>query len=254
VGTVRRGKIGFWMRLAEFLVRPMLWLLTKPDWRGQENIPTTGAAILVFNHISYADPFVAAHFVFDRPRELRFLGKASLFRIPVGGYILRQIQQIPVHRHSADAVKALESAIDALNRGEAIVIYPEGTCTKDPDLWPMQGKTGVARLALITGAPVIPIAQWGAQQIHHPITRKLRLRPRTPVIVSAGEPVDLSAFAGQPTSSPDVLREVTDVIMRRLRDDVAVLRGEPAPTGPLLVPPPKPPKATPAAPSPEVSP
>jgi 1-acyl-sn-glycerol-3-phosphate acyltransferase len=238
------------MRLAEFIVRPWMWLLTKPDWHGQQNIPATGPAILVFNHISYADPFVAAHFVFDRPRELRFLGKASLFRIPVGGYILRQIHQIPVHRHGADAVKALRSAIEALRDGQAVVIYPEGTCTKDPDLWPMQGRTGVARLALITGAPVIPIAQWGAQRIHHPITRKLRLRPRTPVTVSAGEPVDLSSFQGRPTSAPDVLREVTDVIMRRLRDDVAKLRGEPAPTSPLFVPPPK---SKPAAPTPEVS-
>jgi 1-acyl-sn-glycerol-3-phosphate acyltransferase len=247
---VRKGKIGFWMRLAEILVRPWLWLFTRPEWRGQENIPLTGPAILVFNHISYADPFVAAHFVFDRPRELRFLGKASLFTIPVGGYILRQIHQIPVHRASTDAVKALAAAIAALHRGEAIVIYPEGTCTKDPDLWPMQGRTGVARLALITGAPVIPIAQWGAQRIHHPVTGRIRLRPRTPVTVAAGPPVDLSAYAGKPIHSAEVLHEVTDVIMRRLRDGVAALRGEPAPTGPLFVPPPKPS----AAPTPEVSP
>jgi len=246
---VRRGKIGFWMRLAELLVRPVLWLMTRPEWRGQENIPASGPAILVFNHISYADPFVASHFVFDRPRELRFLAKASLFKIPIGSYILRQIHQIPVQRYSTDAVKALQAAIAALNRGEAVVIYPEGTCTKDPELWPMQGRTGVARLALLTGAPVIPIAQWGAQRIHHPITRKLRLRPKTPVTVSAGPPVDLSAFDGRPAASADVLREVTDVIMHRLRDDVAALRGEPAPTGPLFVPPPKS-----AAPSPEVTP
>ncbi len=255
---MRAGKLGFWMRLAEVLVRPFLWVFTKPEWHGQENVPASGPAILVFNHISYADPFVAAHFVFDRPRELRFLGKASLFRIPIGGYILRQIHQIPVHRHSTDAVKALESAIAALDRGEAIVIYPEGTCTKEPDLWPMRGRTGVARLALLTGAPVIPISQWGAQNIHHPITRKLRLRPRTPVTVSAGPPVDLSAFAGRSTSSAETLHDVTDVIMYRLRDDVAALRGEPAPTGPLFEPPAKPrkppshpPKSTPA---PEVSP
>lgn len=246
---MRRGKLGFWMRLAEVLVRPPLWLMTKPTWHGQEHIPLTGPAILVVNHISYADPFVAAQFIFDRPRELRFLGKASLFRIPVGGYILRQIHQIPVHRQTTDAAKALESAIEAIKAGGAVVIYPEGTCTKDPDLWPMQGKTGVARLALLTGAPVIPVAQWGAQRIHDPITHKLRLRPRTPVAVAAGPPVDLSRFAGRSSTSAEVLREVTDAIMLRLRDDVAVLRGEPAPTGPLHVPTPKP-----AAPSPEVSP
>lgn len=250
---MRRGRVGFWMRFAELLVRPLLWLMTRPDWRGQENIPASGGAILVFNHVSYADPFVAAHFVFDRPRELRFLAKASLFGIPLGGYILRQIKQIPVHRQSQDAVKALQSAIDALNRGEAVIIYPEGTVTKDPELWPMQGKTGVARLALITGAPVIPIAQWGPQRLHHPITRKLRLRPRTPISVLAGPPIDLSAFDGKSATSGDVLHQVTDMIMRRIRDEVATLRGEPAPSGPLFVPPGRRGPETLPEPYPEVS-
>lgn len=250
---MRRGRVGFWMRFAEILVRPVLWFMTRHDWRGQENIPAQGGAILVFNHVSYADPLIVAHFVFDRPRDLRFLAKASLFRIPFLGHIMRQIHQIPVHRQSRDAVKALESAIDALKRGEAVIIYPEGTVTKDPELWPMQGKTGVARLALLTGAPVIPVAQWGAQQFHHPRTRKLRLRPRTPVSLLAGPPIDLSAFDGEPVASGDVLRQVTDVIMRRIRDGVATLRGEPAPEGPLFVPPGRPgPEAEPQ-PSPEVS-
>jgi 1-acyl-sn-glycerol-3-phosphate acyltransferase len=250
---VRRGKVGFWMRFAELLVRPLLWLLTKPAWRGQQNVPASGPVILVPNHLSYADPLTAAHFIYDRPRELRFLGKASLFDIPVGGYILRQIHQIPVYRDTNDAAKALEAAIAALRRGEAVVIYPEGTCTQDPDLWPMQGKTGVARLALLTGAPVVPIAQWGPHRLHNPITRKLRLRPRTPVAVSAGPPVDLSAFAGKSATSGEVLRQATDVIMRRLRDDVAALRGEPAPTGPLFVPAARPARRPRPASTPEVS-
>jgi 1-acyl-sn-glycerol-3-phosphate acyltransferase len=249
VEPVRRGRIGFWMRFAEVIWRPLLWLMTKPDWRGQQNIPATGGAILVVNHISYADPLVVSHFIFERPRDLRFLGKASLFTIPFVGHVLRQIHQIPVHRHTRDAGKALEAAVAAIGKGDAVIIYPEGTCTKDPDLWPMQGKTGAARLALLTGAPVIPIAQWGAQCFHHPITHKVRLRPRTPVSVSAGPPLDLSAYADKSATSGEVLRQVTDLIMHRLRDDVAVLRGEPAPTGPLFVPPAR----SSLEPSPEVS-
>jgi 1-acyl-sn-glycerol-3-phosphate acyltransferase len=244
---MRRGRIGFWMRLAECIARPGLTVMTKPHWLGQQNIPAHGPAILVINHLSHADPFVTGQFIFDRPRTLRFLGKASLFDLPIAGAILRNIHQIPVYRHSTEAGKALDAAVDALAEGHAVVIYPEGTCTVDPDLWPMQGKTGAARLALLTGAPVIPIVNWGAQNIHNPLTGRVRLRPRTPVTVSAGPPIDLGPFAGAPASSPEVLREITDIIMRRLRADLAVIRGEPDPGGPLH---PQPVRS----PSPEVSP
>jgi 1-acyl-sn-glycerol-3-phosphate acyltransferase len=113
----------------------------------------------------------------------------------------------------------------------------------------MEGKTGAARLALLTGAPVIPIVQWGAQRIHHPVTGKIRLMPRTPVMVSAGPPIDLSPFTGAAPTG-EVLKQMTEVIMRRLRADVAELRGEPAPPGPLFAPP-RTARAT--QPSPEVS-
>jgi 1-acyl-sn-glycerol-3-phosphate acyltransferase len=221
--------------------------MTRPRWIGQENIPASGPAILVINHISHADPFVTGIFVFDRPRTLRFLGKASVFEIPLAGTILRNIHQIPVYRHTANARKALDAAVAALGEGHAVVLYPEGTVTKDPDLWPMQGKTGAARLALLTGAPVIPIVNWGAQRIHDPLTGRWRPRLRTPVTVSAGPPIDLGAFTGASASSPEVLHEITDIIMRRLRSDLAVIRGEPAPGGPLF---PQPVHS----PSPEVSP
>lgn len=225
---------GFWLRFAEWIVRPLLWVFTRAESRGYENIPATGPAILVVNHTSYADPPVVARFVYDRPREIRFLGKSSLFRIPLFGFLLRRLKQIPVYRATRDAHKALHEAVARVRSGEAPIIYPEGTCTKDPDLWPMRAKTGVARLWYATGAPVIPIAQWGAQQIHNPVTRRIRLRFRTPVVVSAGPPVDLSAFVGtEPTV--ERFRQVSDVVMRRLRDDVAALRGVPAPTGPLFV-------------------
>jgi 1-acyl-sn-glycerol-3-phosphate acyltransferase len=229
---MRRGRIGFWMRLVEVLVRPAMAVMTRRRWIGQHHIPASGPAILVVNHISHADPFPVGLFVFDRPRTMRFLGKASLWKLPVAGLIVRRIGQIPVYRHSTRARDALDAAIKAVQQGKCIIIYPEGTCTRDPELWPMQGKTGAARLALATGAPVIPIANWGAHRIHHPHTKKWRPTFRTPVTVAAGPPIDLSAFAGA-EPDPQVLSEMTDLIMRRLRDDVAAIRGEPAPEGQL---------------------
>ncbi|GAA3391001.1 lysophospholipid acyltransferase family protein [Cryptosporangium minutisporangium] len=224
---------GFWLRFAEFIVRPLLTVFTRRTWLGHDNVPSTGPAIFVANHTSWADPLVIAHFLYDRPREMRFLIKSGLFRVPLVGTVLRSSGQIPVHRSTRNAGDALHTAAVRIRAGEAPLIYPEGTITRDPDLWPMQGKTGAARLFLDTGAPVIPIVQWGAQQIHDHRTSKVRLRPRTPVTVSAGPPVDLSAYVGASPTGP-VLKEITDVIMRRLRDDLAELRGEPAPTGPLF--------------------
>lgn len=226
---------GFWLRFAEFTLRPLLAVFTKPTWSGWENVPATGPAIFVANHTSMADPLVIAHFLYDRPREMRVLVKSDLFTLPLVGTVLRSSGQIPVHRATSNAGDALRTAAARIRAGEAPLMYPEGTVTHDPDLWPMQGKTGAARLFLDTGAPVVPIVQWGAHDLHDLRTRKVRLRPRTPVAVSAGPPVDLSAYVGSPPTGP-VLKEITDVIMRRLRDDLADLRGVPAPTGPLYVP------------------
>jgi 1-acyl-sn-glycerol-3-phosphate acyltransferase len=253
--SVRRG---FWLRFAEVILRPLLVIFTRRDWRGQAHIPASGPAILVANHISWVDPLIVAHFLYDRPRELRILAKASLFQVPLLGRIMRSSGQIPVLRETADARRAVQVATERIQAGEAPLIYPEGTYTRDDDLWPMAGRYGAAVLFLTTGAPVIPIAQWGAQRIHDPRTGRIRLRPRTPVTVSAGPPVDLSAYAGAPITS-ETLAAITDTIMFRLRDDVAALRGVPAPTGPLHVPvrkqnrPPTPVVATPVVANPVVA-
>jgi 1-acyl-sn-glycerol-3-phosphate acyltransferase len=106
-----------------------------------------------------------------------------------------------------------------------VVIYPEGTVTRDPDKWPMAARTGVARLALQSGAPVLPLAQWGAQGAPRTLLQPL---PRRTARFRIGPPVDLSAFVGQPLDG-DVLRNATDAVMDALTAEVAVLRGEPAP-------------------------
>lgn len=219
-----RRRVGFWPRLAVVLVKPVLTVWTRRTWRGMEQLRRDGGIIIVPNHISHADPLVAAHYIYDSGRWPRFLGKASVFRVPVIGAILHRCRQIPVERGTVDAVKSLDKLIDALNEGGAVVIYPEGTITREPDLWPMKGKTGAARLALATGAPVIPVAMVGPERMFDPKTSRLRLRPRTPVTVVAGPPVDLSRWAGT-TPSRTVLEEMTDTIMLRIRDLLAEIRG-----------------------------
>jgi 1-acyl-sn-glycerol-3-phosphate acyltransferase len=219
------------MRFAAVILKPLLWTFTRRTWRGREHIPA-GPVILVSNHVSHTDPLVLAHFVYDLPREPRYLAKEAVFKVPFVGMVVRGAKQIPVRRASTEAAAALEHAVAALGHGECVVIYPEGTTTKDPTLWPMQGKTGAARLAMLTGAPVVPIGQWGAQRFYHPITHKIGLRPRTPVTLVAGPPVDLSTYRGRPQTAA-LLTEVTDVIMRRVRELVAEARGEEVPTGPL---------------------
>jgi len=222
-GSVGR-RLGFWRRFAVATVKPVLWGLTKRTWSGIEHIPATGGLIIVSNHLSHADPLTAAHFVYDSGRWPQFLAKQSLFEVPVLGYLLRAVRQTPVRRGTVDAAKALEAAIEAVKRGEVVIIYPEGTTTKEPDLWPMRGKTGVARLWLATGAPVIPMVMWGPQAIFDPRTRKLKLKPRRPVSVAAGPPMDLSKWAGaSPTTQ--VLQEITEAIMLHLRDMLVELRG-----------------------------
>jgi len=156
----RRGSPGFWYRLAALILRRPPMVLTRRDWAGMEHIPE-GGAVTVVNHISHVDPLSFAHFLHDAGRLPRFLGKAGLFSVPVVGTILRGAGQIPVYRESDDAAEAYSAAVAAVRAGELVAIYPEATLTRDPDLWPMTGKTGAARIALKTGAPVIPVAQWG---------------------------------------------------------------------------------------------
>ncbi|GAA3726485.1 lysophospholipid acyltransferase family protein [Plantactinospora mayteni] len=219
-----RRRLGFWRRFAVSVVKPVLTVWTRRDWRGMEHIPSSGGVIIVPNHLSHFDPLVSAHFIYDAGRWPSYLGKASVFKVPVIGKILLKCHQIPVERGTVDAARSLEALDRAVRSGAAVVIYPEGTTTREPELWPMRGKTGAARLALATGAPVVPVVMWGPQRIFDPRTKKFSLRPRTPVTVVAGPPVDLSRWVGA-GSSKAVLDEMTDAIMLRLRDMLAEIRG-----------------------------
>lgn len=221
-------KRGWAFSVAVAIVKPPLLLFTKRRWSGGEKIPASGGCILVANHISHLDPFTFAHFVYDNGRLPRFLAKAAVFDIPVGGWIVKSAGQIPVYRLTTDASLAFRAAVAALEKGECVVVYPEGTISRDPGLWPMTGKTGAARLALSTGAPVIPVAQWGAQAILPPYAKRPRLLPRKTVWVKAGDPVDLEDLRGRPIN-PGLLRETTNRIMDAVTDLLADIRGEQPP-------------------------
>ena len=210
------------------ILEPLLLLLTKRRWIDGENIPAEGGCILAANHISHLDPLTFAHFVYAHGRLPRFLAKAEVFEVPVVGRIVRSAKQIPVFRLTTDASLSFTAAVAAVESGECVAVYPEGTISRQPDLWPMAGKTGAARIALASGVPVIPIAQWGANHILLPYTRKPRLFPRKTIHMKAGPPVDLDDLRAR-EMTPEVLRQATDRIMDAVTQLLADLRDEPAP-------------------------
>jgi 1-acyl-sn-glycerol-3-phosphate acyltransferase len=218
----------FAYRFAIAVLRPLLLLLTRREWSGAENLPSRGGYVVCPNHYSYAEPLMFGHFLVDNGHSPRYLGKAGVFRAPLVGAIVRHADQIPVYRESGRANDAYRAAVEAVRAGKAVAIYPEGTLTRDPDLWPMRGKTGAARVALETRCPVIPVATWGAQQMLAPYSRRLRLVPRTTIRVRAGRPVRLDDLHGRPITRA-VLQEATARIMAAITAELEVLRGEKAP-------------------------
>jgi 1-acyl-sn-glycerol-3-phosphate acyltransferase len=185
------------------------------------------------NHLSWYDPLVAAHFVNDNGRPVRFLAKAEIFKIPVLGAILKSAGQIPVQRGNSDAAAgSLRAAFSAIEDKQCVVIYPEGTLTRDPQLWPMTAKTGAARIALTTGAPVIPAAQWGPQEVLSPYSKRPKFFPRKTMHVWAGPEVDLDDLRALPVSAA-TLREATERIMRDITKILATQRDEVPPAVPL---------------------
>lgn len=225
---MRRRGMSASYRFAVGVLRPVLQVITRRDWQGAEHLPRDRGFVVCPNHISYADPLTVGHYLYDNGALPRFLGKEAVFRLPLAGRIVAGAGQIPVYRESGDAAKAFSAAVEAVERGECVVIYPEGTLTRDPALWPMRGKTGAARVALQTRCPVIPVAQWGPQRILPPYDKRPHLLPPTPVSVHAGPPVDLARFADRPIDGA-LLRQVTDAILDDVTALLAPIRGEQPP-------------------------
>ena len=218
-----------WFKFGATLVRPVLNLIGKRDWQGMENIPKSGAAIAVCNHISYVDPLVFTHFLYDNGRAPRYLGKASLFKLPIIGRVLSGAGQIPVERETTGASNSLVHAIAFLKSGHLLGVYPEGTLTRDENYWPMKAKTGIARLAILTQAPVIPCAQWGAQKVLPAYSKKLKLFPRAKFQVIAGAPLEFSKWQGR-AEDPVALEEATAYVMSAVTKLLEQLRSESAPS------------------------
>lgn len=223
-----RQRRGWAFAFVVAIVKPLLLLFTRRRWIDGEKVPADGGCVLVGNHISHVDPLTFAHFVYDHGRLPRYLAKDSVFRVPFVGMVVRKAGQIPVYRLTADASLAFRAAVEAVNAGECVVVYPEGTISRDPGLWPMTGRTGAARIALSTGAPVIPVAQWGANHILAPYAKRPHLLPPRTISMKAGDPVVLDDLRGRPLT-PEVLREATDRIMDALTVLLAELRGEQPP-------------------------
>ena len=217
-----------WFRFGAGLIKPLLNLIAKRDWRGVENLPKSGAAIAVCNHISYVDPLLFTHFLYDNGRAVRYLGKASLFKMPIIGRVLLGAGQIPVERESSVASHSLQHAIAFLKSGHLLGVYPEGTLTRDANYWPMKAKTGIARLAILTQVPVIPCAQWGAQEILPAYSKKLKLFPRTKVVVVAGAPLEFSKWYDR-AEDPIALEEATAYVMSAITKLLEEIRGKTAP-------------------------
>jgi len=214
-----------WRNFSKIILRPGIRMMMRLDWRGQEHIPADGAVILAANHLSYMDIFAVSLFADSARRYPVFLAKSSLFSIPVIGPLIGRLGQLPVYRDQADAALVLRQAAELAAKNDACVIfYPEASVTRDPEQWPMVSKTGVARLALESSIPVVPIAHWGAQRILPYGDHVPKLLPRKTVQVVAGPPVDLSEFSGQPLSN-QVLREATDKIMHEVAALLGGLRG-----------------------------
>jgi 1-acyl-sn-glycerol-3-phosphate acyltransferase len=226
--TYSRG----WRLFSVMILRPLLALLMKYRWQGKENVPRTGGVILAPNHLSYADwPAVALFSYVYGHRYPVFMIKSAVFEVKILGPLMYKLGQLPVYRGRGDAGLVLKLAEQALAAGACVIVYPEGTASRDPDLWPMVGKTGAARLALTTGAPVIPIAHWGAQDILPYGSKKPKLFPRKTVRMAAGPPVDLSGYRGQRLSA-STLRAATADIMADITALLAKIRQETPPAVP----------------------
>ena len=215
---------------AKGVLTPIMTPWVKFTVTGEENLPTQGGFLLVSNHLSNVDPLCLCWYFMKRNTAVRFLAKKSMFSVPVFGWIIKGMGLIPVNRDSNPSA-VLATTREALTAGEVVGIYPEGTLTRDPDQWPMEFKSGAARLALDTGVTVIPLSQWGPQDIMAPYNAKgMDMRPGRRISYHFGAPVDLSDLIGPAGSEDhDAVNAATARILAAVREGVGQLRGLPVP-------------------------
>ncbi len=221
-----------WRLFTKIVLPPLIRGVMKPEFSGKQNLASQkGGLILAGNHLSYADWAAMALFSHKGGHYPVFTIKSPVFDVKIIGPLMRILGQLPVYRGRSDAALLLKDAEQRLGRGACVIFYPEGTASRDPDQWPMVARTGVARLALSTGVPVIPVACWGAQVILPYGDKRPKIFPRKTVQVVAGPPVDLSAWEGKPLTA-QTLRGATEAIMADITQLLAGVRGEEPPAVP----------------------
>ncbi|MGW5211878.1 lysophospholipid acyltransferase family protein [Streptomyces sp. NPDC004051] len=200
----------FYYFLKYVLLGPLLRLVFRPRIEGLEHVPSSGAAIVAGNHLSFSDHFLMPAIL---KRRITFLAKAEYFTGPgvkgrLTAFFFRSAGQIPVDRSGKDAGQAaIREGLKVLGEGELLGIYPEGTRSHDGRLY--KGKVGVAVMALKAGVPVIPCAMIGTFEAQPPGKVVPRIRP---VVIRFGRPLDFSRYAGL-EGEKAILRAVTDEIM-----------------------------------------
>ncbi len=211
----------------QFLLRPAIWLLARPVHRGRENLAASGPMVLVGNHTGPFDALAYGHLLHASGVAPRFVAKQSLFSIWPLGAVLRATGQIPVLRGTDRAADALAAAQAALERGEAIMLFPEGTYTRDPEGWPMRGRLGAARLALRTGAPIVPVGCHGSRELWPVGSPIPHPGPGRRVQFQIGEPFTAQLLEGESQREAEV--RVSVEIMERIMRLLARMRRQEPP-------------------------
>lgn len=229
-GTEKSRPSAFWLLAA--LILPLWSLMVRYRFTRDSALPKDGPFILAPNHYSEIDPVAMGAAVWHLGRVPRFMAKASLFKIPVVGWLLRASGQIPVEREggsrAANSGNPMGAANQLIEKRAGVIVYPEGTLTRDPELWPMRGKSGAVRLALESGIPLIPVAHWGTQKLMPRYGKSIHPIPRKTIEIAVGEPLDLSRFEGKPLDQK-VVSEATQLLMDEITALLAGLRGEEPP-------------------------
>jgi 1-acyl-sn-glycerol-3-phosphate acyltransferase len=205
--------------------------------RGDQTLPA-GGVIVIANHTSLADGVFLALVGQRLGRPLRLLGTAGIIEAPVLGRLFKKLGFIAVHRKSTNPAAALEHAAEALRAGDAIALYPEGRITRNATSWPERAKTGAVRLALLTGAPIVPVASVGIENVvgrkkHRMVVQLLTNMVRRPKVrIQVGDPINVRKLIGiGPTIEPtaDEVRLAADEVSRQLIQMLEAMRGEQAP-------------------------
>ncbi len=219
----------FWpWKLIGRIILPWTHWVAKLEWIHLERLPRRGPFVMAANHYTELDVLYMIDLIWRIKRLPRFLAKSSIWKVPVVGKVMTDSGQIPVERGGGGAAGSIRGAEKVVADGSAVVVYPEGTLTREPGLWPMRGKTGAARIALEADVPVIPVAHWGIQEIMPRYGRIRLFRRRKPVSIVVGEPVDLDQWRGKPIDQA-ALNAATEAIMIAITSLLEELRGEAAP-------------------------